>query len=222
MFFQVRSGSRKIPSMPRILPLSESDATDKVAQTLERVRELFAGEPIPAPFLTYARVPAFLQDFYMNSKKFVWTDGQLDLKTRGTIALAVSSVLRCGAWADYFATYLEKLGLDRQYVADTLAVAATCQMYNVFFKFRDLAESDVFGGMSVGLRAHTFANTSLDAKLVELVNIAISDLGGCKPCTSGHVESARSLGLSDDAILECIQCAATMAAGCGFLNAADG
>jgi alkyl hydroperoxide reductase subunit D len=93
-------------------------------------------------------------------------------------------------------------------------------MYNAFFKFRDLAGSDVFGGMSVGLRAHTFANTSLDPKMVELVNIAISDLNGCKPCTSGHVDSARKLGLSDDAILECVQCAATMASGCGFLNAA--
>jgi alkyl hydroperoxide reductase subunit D len=208
--------------MPRVLPLSESDATEKVAQTLERIREIFAGEPIPAPFLTYARVPAFLQDFYMNSKKFVWAEGHLDVKTKGTIALAVSSMLRCGAWADYFVTRLNTLGLSEQYIADTLAVAATCQMYNVFFKFRDLAGSDVFGGMSVGLRAHAFANTSLEAKMVELVNIAISDLNGCKPCTSGHVESARSLGLSDDAILECVQCAATMAAGCGFLNAAEG
>jgi alkyl hydroperoxide reductase subunit D len=206
--------------MTRVLPLSEADATDKAAQTLERIRELFAEEPIPVPFLTYARVPAFLQDFYMNSKKFVWTDGHLDVATKGTIALAVSGMLRCDAWADYFVARLEKLGLGEQYMADTLAVAAACQMYNAFFKFRDLAGSDVFGGMSVGLRAHTFANTSLDAKRVELVNIAISDLNGCKPCTSGHVESARSLGLSDDAILECVQCAATMAAGCGFLNSA--
>ncbi|MFM8219389.1 MAG: carboxymuconolactone decarboxylase family protein, partial [Planctomycetaceae bacterium] len=78
----------------------------------------------------------------------------------------------------------------------------------------------LFSGMSVGLRAHTFAGTSLDAKLVELINIAVSDLNGCKPCTAGHVDKARALGLSDDALLECVQCAATIAAGCHFLNAA--
>jgi lipoyl-dependent peroxiredoxin subunit D len=74
--------------------------------------------------------------------------------------------------------------------------------------------------MSVGLRAHTFAGTSLDEKTVELINIAISDLAACRPCTSGHVTKARQLGLSDEAILEAIQCAATVLAGVQFLKAA--
>lgn len=206
--------------MSRVAPVSEADATEKVAQTFERIRDMLEGAPIPAPFLTYGRVPAFLQDFYMNFKKFVWTDGHLDVKAKATIALAVSSSLGCQAWADRFAERLGALGFDKQYVADTIAVAATCRMYNVFFKFRDLAGSSIFSGMSVGLRAHTFAGTSLDEKTVELVNIAISDLNGCKPCTAGHVDAAGKLGVSDDAILECVQCAATITAGCEFLNAA--
>jgi alkyl hydroperoxide reductase subunit D len=204
--------------MLKIDPIAEAEATDKVAQTYERLRDMLDGAAIPAPFLSYGRVPAFVQDFYMNFKKFVWSDGALDLKTKGTIALAVSSALRCESWVDFFAERLLGLGADRQYLADTLAVVATCQMYNVFFKFRDIAGSSVFEGMSVGLRAHTFTNTSLDQKMVELVNIVVSDMNGCKPCTSGHVEKARQLGLSDDAILEAVQCAATMSAGCAFLN----
>lgn len=206
--------------MPRILPVAPAEATDKVAQTYERLGELFEGGPVPPPFLLYARVPAFLQDFYMNFKKFVWSDGQIDVKTKATIALAVSSALRCPAWADFFAERCTKLGLPEQHVADTIGVASACQMYNVFFKFRDLSGSELFSGMGVGLRAHTFGNTSLDGKLVELINIAISDINGCKPCTSGHVDSARKLGVTDDALLECVQCAATMAAGCAFVNAA--
>ncbi|MFN0051709.1 MAG: carboxymuconolactone decarboxylase family protein [Planctomycetales bacterium] len=206
--------------MPRIFPVAEADATDKVAQTYERLREMFAPEPLPAPFLVYGRVPAFLQDFYMNFKKFVWSDGALPATHKTTIAFAVSAALRCDPWTDYFAARLKQLGMNEQYIADTLAVSAACQMYNVFFKFRDLAGSDLFSGMGVGLRAHTFANTSLDGARVELVNIAISDLNGCKPCTSGHVEKGRQLGLSDEAILECVQCAATMASGCALLNAA--
>ena len=204
--------------MPRINPIAPADATDKVAQTYERITEMLEGTAVPAPFLVYARVPAFLQDFYMNFKKFVWTDGNLDAKTKATLALAVASAARCPAWADFFAERCGKLGFAEQHVADCIAVAASCQMYNVFFKFRDLAGSDLFSGMGVGLRAHTFANTSLDARTVELINIAISDINGCKPCTSGHVEKVRQLGVSDDAILESVQCAATMAAGCAFLN----
>jgi alkyl hydroperoxide reductase subunit D len=93
-------------------------------------------------------------------------------------------------------------------------------MYNTFFKFRDIAGTDIFNGMSVGLRAHTFSGTSLDQPTVELINIVISDLNACKPCTSGHVAKARELGINEEAILESIQCAATMLAGIQFLKAA--
>ena len=67
----------------------------------------------------------------------------------------------------------------------------------------------------------TFAGTSLEESLVELINIAISDLNACKPCTSGHVEKAAKLGLSKEQMLETIQCASTIYAGAQFLNAAS-
>ena len=92
-------------------------------------------------------------------------------------------------------------------------------MYNTFFKFRENSGSGVFEGMPVGLRAHTFAGTTLSASEVELINIVISDINGCKPCTSGHVSQASQLGLSNEAILEAIQCASTMLSGIQFLRA---
>ncbi len=206
--------------MPRLAAVSESDAQDKVAQTYARIREMLGCDAVPAMFLAYGRVPAFLQDFYMNFKKFAYADGALDAASKATIALAVSSINRCGPWCDFFIDRCRGLGLAEAHIADTLAVAATCQMYNVFFKFRGLSGSEVFAGMGVGLRAHTFANTSLGEKLTELVNIAVSDINGCQPCTAGHVQRVRELGVSDEAILETVQCAATMSAGAAFLNAA--
>ncbi len=204
-----------------ITPLTEAAAEEKVAPTLGRLHELFGDQPIPEPFFLYGRVPAFLQDFYMNFKKFVYTDGQITAKTKATIALAVCSVTKCRPWSEYFAARCQQLGLTEQYAIDTMAVASTCAMYNVFFKFRDISGSDLFSGMPVGLRAHTFANTSLDELTVELINVAISDINGCKPCTSGHVEKAKQLGASNEALLETIQCAATIQAGVSFLNAAQ-
>lgn len=207
--------------MSRLPPVPESEATDKVAQTYERIREMVDGAAIPEPFLVYARVPAFLQDFYMNFKKFVWSEGVLDTKTKALIGIAVAGTLKCGPWIDLLSRRAAQLGLPEQQTADALAVAAACQMYNAFFKFRDLSGSDLFSGMAVGLRAHTFGNTTLDARTVELINIAVSDINGCKPCTAGHVEKARQLGLSDEALLESVQCAATMVSGCAFLNSAN-
>ncbi|RMG41599.1 MAG: hypothetical protein D6725_01190 [Planctomycetota bacterium] len=92
-------------------------------------------------------------------------------------------------------------------------------MYNTFFKFRELAGTTIFEGMSVGLRAHTFGGTSLDEATVELINIAISVINACRPCTSGHVKQAGALKLSDGQILEAVQCAATMLSGIRFLQA---
>ena len=204
--------------MPRIAPVPVESATDKTAQTYERLRELFDDAPLPAPFLLYGSVPAFLQDFYMNVKKFCLTEGKLDVKTKTVIALAVSGNAGCEPWTEFFATRLKSLGGNDQTVADVAAVSSACSMYNVFFKFRELSGSSLFSGMAVGLRAHTFAGTSLDDRTVELINIAISDINSCKPCTEGHVAKARELGVSDDALLETIQAAATMQAGIQFLK----
>ena len=204
--------------MPRIAPLPVSEATDKAEQTYGRIQEMFGDQTIPEPFLYYGRVPAFLQDFYMNFKRFVRGEGKLSPQRRAVIALAVSAHFRCQLWTDYFVEYCRDVGLEESTVAD---VAAPNNMYNASFKFRDISGSSIFEGMSVGLRAHTFANTSLDEATVELLNIAISDLNACKPCTSGHVQAVRDMGVSDDESLEAIQCAATMAAGAHFLNSID-
>lgn len=206
--------------MPRLNPVDPESAPEKVAQSYARLKELFGTNDLPAPFLIYGNVEPFLRDFYMNFKKFVYADGALDARTKSAIALAVAAHGKSGPWLDYFSTRCQQLGFTSQQLAEILAVAATNAMYNTFFKFRDLSGSSLFEGMGVGLRAHTFAGTSLDEKTIELINVAISDLNACRPCTSSHVEKARQLGLSNEQLLECIQCAATMLAGIQFLSAA--
>jgi alkyl hydroperoxide reductase subunit D len=201
--------------MARLAPLPKSEAPDGVVQTYERLEELFAG-PIPEMFLRMGRVESFLKDFYMNFKKFVFTAGTLDARTKALIGYAVSLHAKSDPWISYFAARAAALGANEQQLAEVLAITATNYMYNTFFKFRDLSGSALFEGMGVGLRAHVFTGTSLDEKTVELLNIAISDINACKPCTSGHVDKARSLGLTDAQLLECIQCTATVYAGAQF------
>jgi hypothetical protein len=59
--------SRRKIIMPLVPPLPESDVTDeKTARTYERIKELLKADAVPEMFQIYGRVPAFLQDFYMN------------------------------------------------------------------------------------------------------------------------------------------------------------
>ena len=204
--------------MAFVEPIAAEVAGEKAGQVYERIREVLQVQEIPEIFRYFANVPAFLQDFFMNFRKFVLGAGKLDEKRKLLIAVAVAGQAGSSRWLDYLSTFCESRGVTREELADVLAVGATNSMYNVLFKFRDIGGSDVFGGMSIGLRAHTFQGTSLDEVTVELVNLTLSDLNACKPCTAAHVMKARQLGVADEAIYEAIQCGATMVAGTQFLR----
>ena len=204
--------------MPLVNPVLPEQATDKAAQAYERIREVLEVSDIPEIFQYMANVPAFVHDFFMNFRKFVLTAGKLDEKRKFLVACAVAGQAGSMKWLDYLQTFAAARNVTAAEITESLAVGATNSMYNVLFKFRDIAGTDIFDGMSVGLRAHTFHGTSLDDMTVELINLALSDINGCKPCTAAHVEKARQTGLSDEAIYEAIQCAATMIAGTQYLK----
>ncbi|MDG2388241.1 MAG: carboxymuconolactone decarboxylase family protein [Planctomycetaceae bacterium] len=205
--------------MSRIAPLSESEASDKAAQTYARIKEVFEVDEIPEPFLLMGRVPAFLQDFYMNFKKFVMGEGKLNERERLVIAIAVAANAGSDSWIQFLRDKAGEMVTDEQF-AEIASLVSTNSMYNTFFKFRDLSGSEIFDGMSVGLRAHVFSGTSFDEKMVELINTAISDINACKPCTAGHVKKARNLGISDERLLEAIQVAAVIQAGVKYTQIA--
>jgi len=157
----------------------------------------------------------------MNFKKFVWSEGKLDVRNKGAVALATAVHAESQPWADFFKQRCLALGWSETQIAEIVAVASTNYMYNTFFKFRDLSGSELFSGMGVGLRAHTLSATSFSESQAELISTAVSVLNGCRPCTSGHVEAARRLKISDEQLLETVQCAATVAAACQFASVAN-
>lgn len=204
--------------MTLVIPIAEADAVDKAAQAFSRIKDVLQVDEVPELFRYMANVPVFVHDFFMNFRKFVLSEGKLDEKRKLLIALAVAGQAGSKSWISFLGEFCEAKGVAAQEVTDALAVGATNSMYNVLFKFRDISGSDLFDGMPVGLRAHTFQGTSLDEATVELINLTLSDLNGCKPCTSAHVAKARQLDISDEAVYEAVQCAATMIAGTQFLR----
>ncbi len=204
--------------MTFVSPVADVDAVDKAAQAYTRIKEIFGVEEIPEVFRYMANCPSFVHDFFMNFRKFVLSEGKLSEKNKLLIAIAVAGQAGSQIWVNYLREFAVAKGIPQQELTDALAVGATNSMYNVLFKFRDISGSDVFEGMPIGLRAHTFQGTSLADETVELINLALSDINACKPCTSAHVAKARKEGASDEAIYETIQCAATMIAGTQFLR----
>lgn len=207
--------------MSRVQPVPESEATDKTAQTYGRIKEMLGTDAVPTVFLSMGGVPAYLSDFYMNYKKFVHGDGAIPAKTRVAIALAVALKEGATEWIDYFLSLPVAVELGEDAVAEINAIVATNATYNTFFKFRRLSGSDLFEGMPVGLRAHTFNAVAFDEKMVELLSTAVSNLNSCEPCVSGHVKKSRALGISDEALLETIQCAAVVYSGIQFSRGAN-
>ena len=204
--------------MSFVSPVAEADAVDKAVQAYSRIKEVLGVEEVPEVFRYMANVPAFVHDFFMNFRKFVLSEGKLGQKTRLLIAAAVAGQAGSQTWLSFLKDLAEDRSVTPQEMTEALAVGSTNSMYNVLFKFRDISGSDIFEGMPVGLRAHTFQGTSLDEQTVELINLALSDINACKPCTSAHVAKARELDVSDEAIYEAIQCAATMISGTQFLR----
>ena len=198
-----------------------SSADDDVQRQFSRLSELLGEDAVPKSFQAYGRQPAFLKDLLMNLKKFVVGEGQLEDQLRAKIGLATALHAKNADWTNLMAARVRATGGDDATVTDVLAIASTNYMYNTFFKFRTLAGGNRFEAHPVGLRAHTFAGTSLPDREVELINIAISDLNACQPCVSGHVEKAKQLELKDEQILEAIQVAAVVYAGAMYLNSAS-
>lgn len=182
--------------------------------TVERIQEMFQGD-VPLPFKRMEIHAAFLSDFYLNFRKFVWDDGYLDQKTKALIAFAVVVHLNGEGWKSWFlGTHLPKLGLPDEAGNDVCAIVATFSMHNAFFKGMD------FSGLALiskthYLRSHTLS--CLSKNTVEYIAIVISALNGCHRCTNGHVHSLGA-GASEPTVKEAFQCAATMVAGVSFLN----
>ena len=151
--------------MSLVTPVSSELATDKAVQTYERIREVLGVTEIPEIFQYMAAVPAFVHDFFMNFRKFVLSAGKLDEKRKLLIAFAVAGQAGSTKWLEYLQTFSAARNVTANEVTEALAVGATNSMYNVLFKFRDISGSDVFDGMGVGLRAHTFQGTSLHEML---------------------------------------------------------
>jgi len=199
--------------MPVTAPIAPEQAPEGVKKIYDRIAETIGGGEVPAGFQMMGHVEPFLNDTYMNLRKYLFEGaGALDKKQRGAIALATSSANNCVHCVRHFAQTAAHFDLSAEEVAEVLAVTATCAMYNVYYKAKDLAGDEQLKAMQPQLRAHTFQKTSLDPGLAELINIVVSNINGCAMCTSGHLKKALDLGVTREQVDEALRLAGAQTA----------
>ncbi len=134
--------------MPVVPPLTPEAAPPSTQSIYDRIKETIGNGQVPVGFQMMGRAETFLQDSFMNHRKFIHDGaGKLDAKQREAIVLAVSSANNCVHCVRAHAKEAIAKGWTDGQVAEILGVVATCAMYNTYFKFKDLAGDEAFKHM---------------------------------------------------------------------------
>ena len=81
--------------MARVELITEQQATGRVQEIYEDIKETMGWEFVPQTFQLVAHNPEHLESYWQNYKK-VMSPGRLDLKTKKLIAYIVSAMNNCG------------------------------------------------------------------------------------------------------------------------------
>jgi AhpD family alkylhydroperoxidase len=174
----------------------------RVTELLNRVEEKL-GE-IPAAYHTLAVSQNFLNDTLYNLKKNM-VDGELDLKTKHLIAVAVAAVSGGPNVVSARAHEAQKDGLTDDEIAEALAVAGSIASYNVFYKFQHLSGPG-YEDFKPGYKLSVLLRPAVLSLLqVEMICAIVSVINDCPYCVKGHLAKCRELGATAPQIEEALR-----------------
>ncbi len=174
----------------------------RVNELLGRVEEKL-GE-IPQAYHTLALSQNFLNDTLYNLKKAM-VEGELDLKTKHLIAIAVAAVSGGPNIVNARVDEARKDGVSDDEVTEALAVAGSIATYNVFYKFQHLAGPG-YEDFKPGYKLSVFLRpAALSIFQVEMICAIISVINDCPYCVKGHLAKCRELGARPAQIEEALR-----------------
>jgi alkyl hydroperoxide reductase subunit D len=192
-------------------PWSACETTEKGQRALDRLRETFGIEDLPAGVQALTGSESGINDLYMNLKRQLEA-GKLEAGDKLLVATAVASVAGSASATRYLAAAASQAGVAPQRILDAIAVAAVCTAFNGYYRFRHLAGEVGFESFRAGFNANSFMKSSLTGAQMELVNVVVSSHNGCPDCVRGHLKKARDLGLTDEQLDEAVKAGAVGAA----------
>jgi AhpD family alkylhydroperoxidase len=174
----------------------------RVGELLGRVEEKL-GE-IPQAYHTLSLNQSFLNDTLFNLKK-VMVPGELDIKTKHLIAIAVAVVAGGPNIVHARVHEAQRDGVTDDEVSETLSVAGSIAIYNVFYKFQHLAGPG-YDEFKPGYKLSVFLRPAfLSVLQVEMICAIVSVVNDCPYCVKGHLAKSRELGATTAQIEEALR-----------------
>jgi len=123
------------PRVATVRPVSEAEATGKVAEIFADIKRTKKIDLVPALWRTLATNPTQLELVWTTLKTLMHPESvgrtsPLDPATREIIALAVSATNGCAYCVNSHTAALRKLGLSTETVGEVLAIASLFNMTN--------------------------------------------------------------------------------------------
>ena len=205
--------------MSWLTPLDDDAMNSDQKKAFDRaLSKLDIEDPADAPrwLRVLANSPEFLKDTYMNLSRSVFKDDGLKAKTKLLLATVAASHWGEDDVAEFFADRAQEAGYTDEEIHEALGIAATTTSFNMYYKFRSLADTDAFEGLRPGLRGSLYMRPSLGEAFKELVSLVISTANGCKSCVSGHVNAAVKADVTKAQIDDAIRTGAIIASICQF------
>jgi len=188
-------------------PWSGCETTEKAQRVLGRLREAFGVEALPASLETLAGSESGLNDLYMNLKRQL-ADGAVTAADKMIVAIGVAAAAGSKEAVDYLAAAARNAGVGAQHLLDAVSVAAVCSIFNSFYGFQGVVEGEEFKAFRAPFNAQAFGQTTLSTAQVEMICIAVSAINHCEICVNGHIQKARSIGMTNEQIDETVRAGA--------------
>ncbi len=200
--------------MTEAMQANQPALSERSQRALNRLREVFQVDWIPQGLVSFAVSEDGINDLYMNMNRHL-QDGKLSRKEKLLVALGVAAVCGSPDATRFLRQAALSAGATEVEVAEAVAAAIACSIYNGYYKFRSLVPSEfapAFENFKASFNATMFVKPPFEEKLVEAICVAVSTVNNCKKCVEGHVAKAKSLGLSEEQIDEILK-AGTVAFG---------
>ncbi len=102
--------------------ISEEEATGKVKEIFEEIKESLGIDFVPNLYRAMAQVPEYLDVQWKKTRAIMQKPGKLDNLTREIIAVAVSAVNGCAYCIEVHTSAARKLGLDDEAITELMTV----------------------------------------------------------------------------------------------------
>ncbi len=168
-----------------------------------------------------ANSPTFLKDVYMNVSKGILKETALQVGPKLVLATVAAAHHGQSDVAQFFAELAKAEGFSDEQITEAVGIATTSTSFNLYYKFRSLADTDAFDGQKPGLRASLFMRPGLGKAFAELVNLMVSTANGCSSCVSGHIQAAVQVDVTKEQIDDAIRTGAIVASICRFVDSSS-